>query len=266
MILSQLLLAITLSQGAILSEEVVSEEEIEKESVKDRIKERRVNRDIKGRDYIFAKEAIFGLSASYISLSGDDASYLVLLDDISASGYFASVKPFAGYFYRNNRAIGVRFGYSKAKAQVDSATIDLGEINDLSFDIPYISYYNTSYSYGVFHRAYASIDRTGHIGLFAEVELSMSTATNRFEYENGDEINSIKSNRKSIGISFNPGVSAFVMHNLSATLSFEFGGFSYTRIDQYDANGVFVGSRDASKMRFMFNVFAINFGMNYHIW
>lgn len=260
-----ILLTLCLCGGLHLSygEEAEQTEDNEEESIWDL---RRVEREINRKKFIFKGEKMVGVSASYLSFSGDNADYLLLLTGVDAEGAYASVEPFAGYFYRDNRAVGVRFGYTTINATLDAATIDLGETNDISFDVPYLDYRGKSYSYAIIHRAYAALDDRGHFGLFAEIELSGASGHNTFSYESGSEVKSVRSQSDRFGISFNPGVSVFVMNNLCASVSFEFGGISYTRIKQYDAAGEYCGSRDASQMQFKFNMLAINFGITAHLW
>ncbi len=227
---------------------------------------RRVDREINKRLFIQKGETMLGLSGSYYNIDSKDAELFLVLDGITAEGSAYSVKPFAGYFYHDNRAVGGRFTYSGYSATIDAATLDLGESNDISFDIPYINLSNRGYSYSAFHRSYAALDNHGHFGVFAEIELSAAYSNTDYEYMSGDVLKSVYSKNQSYAISFNPGISAFIYNNVCASLSFEFGGLHYTNIKQYDADGELVGQRDASKMQFMFNVFAINFGMTIHLW
>ncbi len=227
---------------------------------------RRMDRGINRGKHIFKGELMGGLSASYLSMDSENTQFYLLLNDIEASGSLASVKPYVAYFYRDNRAVGARFGYTSIKGQIDSATIDLGEVNDLEFSVPYIMYDSKAFSYSLFFRSYTPLDRRGNIALFAEIEAGFSNGESVFEYEDSGVVKSTTSKNQSYDITFNPGVSVFVFNNISASLSFEFGGLNYTKIDQYDPNGAYLGTRESSKMRFMFNVFAIKFGMNFHIW
>lgn len=231
-----------------------------------RLELRRVDREINKRKFIFKGETIIGTSASYYSLSGENADLMLVVSGVTADISMTSIKPDFAYFYRDNRAVGGRFGFTKFKGTIDSATLDLGDTNDVEMDVPYISYSSESFSYGLFHRAYAALDNNGRFGVFADVELEASSGTSHYGYELDGEIKSVKSKNQYLNLSFNPGLAVFVMHNVSATLSFELGGISYSHIDQYNDAGEFVGSRDASKMRFMFNVFAVRFGVNFHIW
>ncbi len=242
------------------------QDEIYRGNLMNRFRDRRVDREINKRKFIFAGEKIAGLTASHFSLSGDNADYLLLLTDIDASATMTTIKPYVGYFYRDNRAVGARFVYTHLNGTVNATTLDLGSTNDLNFDVPYVSLDSESYAVAIFHRAYAALDNAGRFGLFADVELSATTGKSTFEYESGNTTSHTLSKSRTIGVSFNPGICAFIMHNVSASMSFEFGGVDLTRIDQYDAAGEFVGSRTSSKMKFMFNVLAVNLGFTIHIW
>lgn len=227
---------------------------------------RRVDREINKLKFIYRGEAMFGSTMSYYTLSGDNADFMLLLTGITAEASLVTVKPYFAYFYRDNRAVGARFGYTKMSGMIDSATVDLGETNDIEMDIPYVSLLSTKYAYSIFHRSYAALDAAGHFGVFADIEFETAMGKSTYGYESDGEKTSSYSKNKYFNISFNPGMSVFVMHNVSATISFELGGVSYTRIDQYNSNHELIGSREASKMRFMFNVLAVNFGLNFHIW
>lgn len=273
----QLILSIAIAQASTTDDTIVIDslhkykiielqDEIYHGNLMNRFRDRRVDREINKNKFIFAGEKIAGLTASHFSLSGENAEYLLLLTNIDANVTMTTIKPYVGYFYRDNRAVGAKFIYSHINGSVDTSTLDFGDTNDLSFDIPYVSLNNESYSLAIFHRAYAALDNAGRYGVFADVQLAATTGKSTFEYDNGDSISSTLSKSRTIGLSFNPGICAFIMHNVSASMSFEFGGVDFTRIDQYDAAGEFVGSRTSSKMKFMFNVLAVNLGFTIHIW
>ncbi len=232
----------------------------------ERVKIERIDYRAKNDPFIYKGEVMFGATASHNSLSTNNAEYLTLLTNMTVEGSITSIKPFGGYFYRDNKAVGGRFGYMTYAGTIDSSTLDLGETNDLSFDVPYVSLESTNYSYSIFHRTYAPLDKAGHFGVYAEVELAASSGESTFAFDNNGEIKTSLSKNQSYTLSFNPGMSAFLFHNVCASFSFQFGGLDYTKIRQYDEAGEMVGSRDASKMKFMFNVLAVNFGITVHLW
>ena len=227
---------------------------------------RRIDREINKLKFAYKGEVIMGLTASYGTLSSDDTDIMLIVDGIGADGSVATVKPFVGYFYRDNNCVGVRFGYRHMGGTLDSGNYDFGESNDLTGALPYLDLDSDNYSFGIFHRSYAGLDPKGRFGLFAEFELSMSTGSTNFAYESGDRIKRTYSDNTQFKLAFNPGAAVYIFPNVCATLSFGLGGIQYTSVTQKDAEGHKIGSRKASNMKFKLNIAAINVGMTIHLW
>lgn len=228
---------------------------------------RRIDREINKLKFAYKGEVIMGLTASYGTLTSDDTDVLLILDNIDADGTFTTVKPFVGYFYRDNRCLGARFGYNHMSGTLDKgALFDLGENNDISLNIPYLDFQSNNFSFGIFHRSYAGLDPKGRFGLFAEFELSVSTGTSRFSYESEGKIKRTFSDNTQLKLAFNPGAAVYIFPNVCATLSFGLGGIQYTSVNQKDEQGNKIGSREASSMKFKLNILAINIGMTIHMW
>lgn len=231
---------------------------------------KRMDREINKLKFAYKGEMMMGLTASYGTISSDDTDLMLIFDNIDADATIATVKPFIGYFYRDNNCIGVRFGYSHMSGTLDNTYFDAGEGNDLSGQLPYVDLSSDEYSFGIFHRSYAGLDPKGRFGLFAEFELALSTGHSSFAYdpdhkEDGAP-NRTFNDKTQVKLSFNPGAAVYIFPNVCATISFGLGGIQYTSITQKDADGNKVGSRKASNMRFRLNVAAINFGMTIHLW
>lgn len=227
---------------------------------------RRIDREINKIKFAYKGEVMMGMTASYGTLSSDDTDILLILTDIDASGTIASIKPFIGYFYRDNNCLGVRFGYNHLSGTVDNMGIDIDQANDIGFDVPYFNLKSNNYAFGIFHRSYAGLDPKGRFGLFAEFELSVSSGSSEFSYESGDVLRYVSSDNTQVKLSFNPGAAVYIFPNVCATLSFGLGGIQYTSTKQKDAEGNLVGTRKASNMKFKLNIAAINFGLTIHLW
>lgn len=227
---------------------------------------RRIDREIGKLKYAYKGEVMLGLTASYGTLSSDDTDFMIIIDNINASGTIATVNPFFGYFYRDNNCVGIRFGYRHIGGTLGNVDLDLGEKNDISFSISDMELSSDNFSVGVFHRSYTGLDPKGRFGLFAELELSYSSGTSRFVYSSGDEVKYTSSDNTKVKLAFNPGMAVYIFPNVCGTLSFGLGGVQYSSIKQFDENGVQVGSRRASKMRFRLNLADINIGMIVHLW
>ena len=226
---------------------------------------RRMDREINKLKFAYKGEVIIGLTASYGTLSSDNADVLTILSSLSAEGAIATIKPSVGYFYRDNRCLGVRFGYNHMSGTLDG-DYDFGESNDFSGSLPYLDISSNNYSFGIFHRSYAGLDPRGRFGLFAEFELSVSTGSSNDAHKRDGEIKRIYGDNTKLKLAFNPGAAVYIFPNVCATLSFGLGGIQYTSVTQRDADGNKIGTRKASNMRFRLNVAAINFGMTVHLW
>ena len=231
---------------------------------------RRIDREINKLKFAYKGAVMMGLTASYGTVSSDDTDLMLIFDNIDADATIATVKPFVGYFYRDNNCIGIRFGYSHMGGTLDNTYFDAGEGNDLSGQLPYVDLSSDEYSFGIFHRSYAGLDPKGRFGLFAEFELALSTGHSSFAYDpdhnEGGAPNRTYNDKTQVKLAFNPGAAVYIFPNVCATISFGLGGIQYTSITQKDADGNKIGSRKASNMRFRLNIAAINFGMTIHLW
>ncbi len=224
------------------------------------------DRGVNRNPYVYKGEFIVGLTATHANIDSSDSQLLLLLNDISAGGYYTSVNPYVGYTISDNKVVGARFGFTRMGGNIDTATIDLGEDNDISLDLPYISYTSDSFSYGVFFRSYAGLDSRGRYALFADVNISYKRTNSLFEMDMGSEPLFTRSQSWGLDLDFNPGIGVYIFPNVSATLSFGLGGLSYGSATQYDKEGSFVGDFDDSKLSLKFNILAINIGINIHLW
>lgn len=219
-----------------------------------------------GSVFGYKGEYMLGLTASYGTLSSGDSNLLVFLDDIDIDGAVTTVKPFFGYFYRDNRCFGLRMGYQYLDGNIGNLSLDLGEQNDISMSLGGMHLSNNSFSVAAFHRSYVAIDSKGQFGLFAEIEGSAQFGNGKFMNGAGEAAKFTKSDNLKLELGFSPGIAAYIFPSVCATVSIGLGGIRYSSIKQYDEAGSQIGSRTASKMQFKLNVADINFGMTLHLW
>lgn len=219
-----------------------------------------------GSVFGFKGEYMIGLTASYGTIASEDSNMWVYLDNINVDGAITTVKPFFGYFYRDNRCVGVRLGYQYLNGNLGNLGLDLGEQNDISLSLSGMQLQNNSFSVAAFHRSYVAIDNKGQFGLFAEIEGSAQFGNGEFMNGSGEEPKFTKSDNLKLGIGFSPGIAVYIFPSVCATVSIGLGGVTYTSIKQFDEVGNEIGSRHASKMQFKLNIANINFGMTMHLW
>ena len=227
---------------------------------------RRIDREINKNRFVFKGETMLGLTVSYGTLSTEDADMFPVFEGIDLSGNITTVNPFVGYFYRDNRCVGVRFGYTHIAGKLNSLGINLGEQNDIELEIPWFDLTSDRFSVGLFHRSYVALDNRGRFGVFGEIELAFLTGENTFAYKSGESFKQTTSNNTTVKAMLSPGVAVYAFPNVCATLSFGLGGFRYTHIRQFDQQGHKTGERHYSKMDFRLNIADIRIGMTVHLW
>lgn len=203
-----------------------------------------------------------GLTASYGEFSTDNIEMFNLLSDINVRGHIFSIKPYMSYFIKNNMSVGLRFGYTSAKGNIDSFNVDIDE--DMNFNLHDIMYRNESYTAAMTFRQYIGIARRGRFGVFNEVELAFSSGNSDFSRPYAGELRNTHTTYMEAGLNFSPGVCVFIMKNVSFNLSLGVFGFKLRNEKQME-HGVEVGNRTTSGANFRLNIFNLNFGIAAHI-
>lgn len=224
---------------------------------------RKFNRGLTNYCYIPQKEWICGLTASYTGYNSQDSDIALLIKDFNFTGSLFGIHPFVGYFISDNNCIGIKLGYSTTLANLGKLNIDIME--DMNIALPNMSYNAKIYSAGIFHRAYLGLTHSGQVGVFNETSLTFQSGTSHFI--RGDEesgISDTKTVSNEIALGLSPGISVFVLNNVSANVSVGILGLNYKQSRQY-TNNVETGMYRASGANFKINILNINIGITVHI-
>lgn len=222
----------------------------------------RFDRGLKNYLFIPKGEWMFGLTASYGEFNSDDVQILSILKDFDFGGKMYSIKPSVAYFFGNNNAVGVRFAYSRGDASLANLAVDFDE--DLNFEIKDVSYRSRGYSAAVFYRRYIGLGTLKRLGIFNDTDLSFGGSSDRFRRYYGGELRDTHTSTFEARLSFSPGLTVFIMDNVSFNVSFGVIGL-YFKNEKQKTNDVEEGSHFSSGADFKFNVFNINFGLGVHI-
>ncbi|MBR6757882.1 MAG: hypothetical protein IKM35_05365 [Bacteroidaceae bacterium] len=224
---------------------------------------RKFNRGLTNYRFIPQKEWICGITASYTGYNSQDSDIALLIKDFNFTGSLFGIHPFVGYFVSDNNCIGVKLGYSTTGANLGKINIDIME--DMNIALPNMAYNAKIYSAGIFHRAYLGLSRNGQVGVFNETSLTFESGTSHFI--RGDEetgIQDTKTVSNQIALGLNPGISVFVLNNVSANVSVGILGLNYKQSKQY-TNNIETGMYRSSGANFKINILNINIGITVHI-
>ncbi len=160
----------------------------------------------------------FGLTASYGEFATSDMGMFDLVSDVNVNAHAFSIKPYLGYFIKNNLSVGVRMAYQRTVGKIDSFKVDIDE--DMNFNLHDIAYRSESYSAAIYLQQYMGLTRRGRFGIYNEVELSFASGNSDFDRPFSGQIRKTHTTNMEARLTFSPGVCVFVMENVSFNLSF----------------------------------------------
>ena len=228
---------------------------------------RRVDRNVDNVKFVFKGEVMLGLTASYGTLDVSDSDLMLLFDDINLNVRRTAVMPFVAYSYRDNRAVGLRFGYEFLQGDLGNIALDLGSGAELSFGLSDINLRNESYSWSAFHRNYIGLDRRGIIGAILESEVLVKTGSTSIFTTDAEGLPTSSTSRNfAAKINFNPGLAVYVFPEVCVTVTVGIGGLYYNNVRIMDEADRVVGRRDRTGLQFKFNIADIQIGVVAHLW
>lgn len=202
-----------------------------------------------------------GTSFSYSEQANDNYKFMVL-KNIETNGYTFKVSPYAGYFFANNIAAGMRLNYKRSYVNMGNLDLNLGD--DLTFAIEDYSYLEHSMSVSGFLRTYMGLGSSQVFGFFNEARLTYGYGQGKDTSGKGNELTGTHQTIHNLQIGMAPGLTAFVHNNVAVEVSVGVMGLDFNWIDQ-KTNQVESGHRRKSSGNFKIDIFSINIGMCFYL-
>ena len=250
-------LASVLAEDAELHKKVI----VGKDTVSVIIPDRNYGRYHRGLyTHLFVPKGQFacGLQASYGSASSEDLQVLSYITDLDFDGTTYSFKPYFSYFYKHNKCLGVRLGFSRNEFNLNSFSVDFDD--DINFDVRDVKYYTKSTSIELFRRNYIGLDNSRRFAVFNEVALKYGSGSGKFQRLYNDEPKLTETNTNELRLDFSPGLCVFIQEKVAFNVSFGIFGWSYRR-DKQTTDGVNEGSRSSSGANFKINLLNLKLGI-----
>ena len=221
----------------------------------------RIDREIMKSTFIPKGSWMGGATLSYSNYDNDNLNILVF-KDIEGNGYSVSVSPFAGYFFKDNMMVGVRFAYNRNHFDLESFELNLGEDFNISLDNLY--WLEQKYEISGIYRSYMPIGRSKIFGLFNEVRLTYGYSTGKNSTGTGTEYDGTYEKAHHLQIGFAPGLTAFVTNWSAVEVSMGVMGYGFKWSNQ-TTNQVESGKHRSQSGNFKINLFSINIGMTFYL-
>lgn len=199
-----------------------------------------------------------GVQASYGTASSEDVQVLSYITDLDFKTTAYSFNPYVSYFYKHNRSIGLRVGFTRTDFNLNSFGLDFDE--DINFNLHDVKYNTSKMSIEMFHRNYIGLDNSRRFAVFQESAFKYGSGSGTFQRLYNDTPKVTETTTNELRLDFSPGLCVFIQERVAFNVSFGIFGW-YWRRDKQVTDGVDEGSRSSSGANFKINLLNIKLGV-----
>lgn len=221
----------------------------------------RIDRGIMQSVFIPKGQWMAGGTFSYSEHEEDNLNFLVI-KNVEGLGYTFNVSPYVGYFFKDNVAAGLRFGYNRTYLDMANFELNLGE--DFNISLKDLYYLEHEYQVSSFLRTYMPIGKSKIFGLFNEVRLTYAYGTGKNSTGSNTEYDGTFERTHNLQIGIAPGMTAFVTDWSAVEVSVGVMGYNF-KWQKQTTNQIESGMRRTSSGNFKINLFSINIGMTFYL-
>ncbi len=223
-------------------------------------------RDLQQVSFVPKGQWIAGVSVGY-SMSDQNNYQFFIFENIKADTYSFKVTPMALYSFKNDLAVGLKFGYERSKAQLDEGSFILD--SETHFDADNVYSIRSNYFATAAFRQYFSLGNSRRFGFFNEMQLQLGGGQSKFSnYTGPNEANrhleGTFERNFSLNIGLTPGFIMFLNNYSAIEVNVGVLGFGYTHTKAI-TNQVKVSNRNSSHANFKINLFSVQFGMAFYL-
>lgn len=221
----------------------------------------RIDRGIMQSVFIPKGQWMAGGTVSYSEHEEDNLNFLVI-KNVEGLGYTFNVSPYVGYFFKDNVAAGLRFGYNRTYLDMANFELNLGE--DFNISLKGLYYLEHEYQVSGFLRTYMPIGKSKIFGLFNEVRLTYAYGVGKNSTGSNTEYDGTFERTHNLQIGIAPGMTAFVTDWSAVEVSVGVMGYNF-KWQKQTTNQIESGMRRTSSGNFKINLFSINIGMTFYL-
>lgn len=221
----------------------------------------RIDRGIMQSVFIPKGQWMAGGTVSYSEHEEDNLNFLVI-KNVEGLGYTFNVSPYVGYFFKDNVAAGLRFGYNRTYLDMANFELNLGE--DFNISLKDLYYLEHEYQVSSFLRTYMPIGKSKIFGLFNEVRLTYAYGVGKNSTGSNTEYDGTFERTHNLQIGIAPGMTAFVTDWSAVEVSVGVMGYNF-KWQKQTTNQIESGMRRTSSGNFKINLFSINIGMTFYL-
>lgn len=219
----------------------------------------RFDRGIVNYRFMPKGQTMVGLDASFWTFDSRESKLLfAYLDNFTFNARTVSINPFIGYFFKDNQAVGMKWGYKQTSGRLDNASIKIDD--DVNFSLKDLGLKEEIYSCTFFHRSYIGLDAGKRFGLFNETSLNVGYGKSVFTRGADETLKETTTKILEARLGISPGLAVFIMENVSVECSIGVMGLKYRQEKQMNNLGE-NGKHLNGGANFKINLFDLNLGL-----
>lgn len=218
-------------------------------------------RNLETVNFIPKGQWITGVSVSYSQSNQDNYQFLII-EGIDGDIYSFKITPTLMYAFKDNLAVGGKFGYSRSRTNLDKAKVVIDSETDYTAD----NFYMISQDYtamGVL-RNYFSFGRSKRFGMFGELQLELGFGQSKLRNGSGEELTGTFQDHFSLNLGLAPGLIMFLNNYSAIEVNVGVLGLSYKHTKQ-KTDQVYVSNYSSAGANFKINIFSISFGVLFYL-
>ena len=218
-------------------------------------------RNLESVDFVPKGQWMTGVSVSYSQTNLDNYQFLIA-EELEGDVYSFKVTPTLLYAFKENMAVGGKFGYSRSRSNLDNASIKIDSETDYTAENMYMI--SQEYSAMGVYRYYFSIGRSKRFGMFGEAQLEVGLGQSKIREGVGRDVVGSFSDNLSLNLGLAPGVVMFLNNYSAIEVNVGVLGLSYNHTKQITTQ-VHIANYHSAGANFKINLFSISFGMLFYL-
>lgn len=218
-------------------------------------------RNIETVNFLPKGQWITGVSVSYSQSNQDNYQFLIV-EGIDGDIYSFKVTPTLMYAFKDNLAVGGKFGYSRSRTSLDKAKVVIDSETGYTAE----NFYMISQDYSAMGvlRNYFSFGRSKRFGMFGELQLEMGFGQSKLRNGKGEGFSGSFQDNFSLNVGVAPGLVMFLNNYSAIEVNVGVLGLSYNHTKQ-KTDQVYVSNYSSTNANFKINIFSISFGVLFYL-
>lgn len=221
----------------------------------------RFKRNLESVNFIPKGQWITGVSVSYSQSNQDNYQFLII-EGMDGDIYSFKVSPTLMYAFKDNLAVGGKFGYSRSRSNLDQAKIVIDSETGYTAE----NFYMITQDYsgmGVL-RNYFSLGRSKRFGMFGELQLEMGFGQSKLRNGSGADFTGTFQDHFNVNVGLAPGLVMFLNNYSALEVNVGVLGFSYSHTRQ-KTDQIYISNYSSTSANLKINIFSISFGVLFYL-